>query len=164
MRSRLTTCISKLYPTAPYLGIQSRVIRFLLLHRVIDRASKRGNRVGGSSRSSEICIAGRTVSDEVFFLGALGVFAVGSVASWGRVYALAMASAGVAGRLRTRLFKALMLQEKGFFDSNKAGELAPVLAEVRADIAYDNLPMYRLAWAWAVREESFWPSKRHCMI
>lgn len=78
-----------------------------------------------------MCVAGRPVSDKVFFWGALGVFAAGSLASWGRVYALAMASGGVAGRLRTRLFAALLLQEKEFFDAKKAGELTPILAEVR---------------------------------
>lgn len=77
-----------------------------------------------------MCVAGRPISDKVFILGALGVFAAGSLASWGRVYALAMASAGVAGRLRTRLFAALMRQEKEFFDVNKAGQLAPIMVEV----------------------------------
>lgn len=98
-------------------------------YRVIDRASKRES-AGGGSNSKEMCIAGRSVSDTTFVLGAFGVFAVGSLASWGRMYALAMASGGVAARLRTRLFAALMLQEKEFFDSKKPGELAPVLAEV----------------------------------
>lgn len=98
--------------------------------RVIDRASKRGSGAGASS-SLEMSIAGRHISDKTFFLGALGVFAVGSFASWGRVYALAMATAGIAGRLRTRLFAALLLQEKEFFDEQTAGELAPILAEVR---------------------------------
>lgn len=77
-----------------------------------------------------MCILGRPVSDRTFFLACLGVFAAGSLASWGRVYALAMATAGVAERLRTRLFAALLLQEKEFFDEKKAGELAPILAEV----------------------------------
>ncbi|CAM9299169.1 unnamed protein product, partial [Laminaria digitata] len=99
-----------------------------ILAKVIDRASKRGSGSGGSN-SAEMCVAGRPVSDKVFFWGALGVFAAGSLASWGRVYALAMASGGVAGRLRTRLFAALLLQEKEFFDAKKAGELAPILAE-----------------------------------
>lgn len=58
------------------------------------------------------------------------MFAAGSLASWGRVYALAMATAGVAGRLRARLFAALILQEKEFFDEKAAGELGPILAEV----------------------------------
>lgn len=80
-------------------------------------------------------IAGRPISDRVFFIGALGVFAAGSLASWGRVYALAMATAGVAGRLRARLFAALMLQEKEFFDEKTAGELGPILAEVRFDVS-----------------------------
>lgn len=78
-----------------------------------------------------MCIAGRPVSDRTFFLACFGVFAAGSLASWGRVYALAMATAGVAEKLRTRLFAALLLQEKEFFDEKKAGELAPILAEVR---------------------------------
>lgn len=99
------------------------------LYRVIDRASKRGGGRAGSD-SKDLCIAGRSVSDATFFLGAFGVFTLGSLASWGRMYALAMASGGLAARLRTRLFAALMLQEKAFFDSKKAGELAPVLAEV----------------------------------
>lgn len=63
---------------------------------------------------------------------------MGSLASWGRVYALAMASAGMAGRLRTRLFKTLMSQEKGFFDINKAGELSPILAQVSTGIVFDK--------------------------
>lgn len=99
--------------------------------RVIDRASKRGSG-SGSSTSLEMCIAGRPVSDRTFFLACLGVFAAGSLASWGRVYALAMATAGVAEKLRTQLFASLMLQEKEFFDEKRAGELAPVLTEVRS--------------------------------
>ena len=99
------------------------------MHRVIDRASKRGSRDGGAC-SAEMVLAGRPISDRVFFIGALGVFAAGSLASWGRVYALAMATAGVAGRLRARLFAALMLQEKEFFDEKAAGELTPILSEV----------------------------------
>ncbi|CAM9217576.1 unnamed protein product [Pylaiella littoralis] len=99
-----------------------------IMAKAIDRASKRGGG-SGSSRSLEMCIAGRPVSDRTFFLACLGVFAAGSLASWGRVYALAMATAGVAEKLRTRLFAALMLQEKEFFDEKKAGELAPILAE-----------------------------------
>lgn len=71
------------------------------------------------------------MSDRAFFMGALGVFAVGSLASWGRVYALAMASGRVASRLRTRLFANLMLQEKEFFDEREAASLTPVLVEVR---------------------------------
>lgn len=108
---------------------QRHSFRLLPTNRVIDRASKRGSGTGGAS-SAEMCVAGRPVSDKVFFWGALGVFLAGSLASWGRVYALAMASGGVAGRLRTRLFAALLLQEKEFFDAKKAGELAPILAEV----------------------------------
>lgn len=77
-----------------------------------------------------MCVAGRPISDKAFVLGALGVFAAGSLASWGRIYSLAMASAGIAGRLRSRLFAALLLQEKEFFDERRAGELAPVMAEV----------------------------------
>ncbi|CAB1104935.1 ABC [Ectocarpus sp. CCAP 1310/34] len=99
-----------------------------IMAKVIDRASKRG-RGSGPSSSLEMCIAGRPVSDRTFFLACLGVFAVGSLASWGRVYALAMATAGVAEKLRARLFAALMVQEKAFFDEKKAGELAPILAE-----------------------------------
>lgn len=99
-----------------------------VIAKVIDRASKRGGGRAGSD-SKDLCIAGRSVSDATFFLGAFGVFTLGSLASWGRMYALAMASGGLAARLRTRLFAALMLQEKAFFDSKKAGELAPVLAE-----------------------------------
>lgn len=137
-------------------GNQPLLILPLLLHRVIDRASKRSNGVGGSSNSSEICIAGRTVSDKVFFLGALGVFGVGSLASWGRVYALAMASAGMAGRLRTRLFKSLMSQEKGFFDSNKAGELSPILAQVSTGIVCDKGSL-DMTLAGAERRSRFGP-------
>ncbi|CAM9261689.1 unnamed protein product [Ectocarpus sp. 12 AP-2014] len=99
-----------------------------IMAKVIDRASKRGSG-SGSSSSLEMCIAGRPVSDRTFFLACLGVFAAGSLASWGRVYALAMATAGVAEKLRARLFAALMVQEKAFFDEKKAGELAPILAE-----------------------------------
>ncbi|CAM9708259.1 unnamed protein product [Scytosiphon promiscuus] len=99
-----------------------------IMAKVIDRASKRGSG-SGSSSSLEMCIAGRPVSDRTFFLACLGVFAAGSLASWGRVYALAMATAGVAEKLRIKLFASLMLQEKEFFDERRAGELAPVLAE-----------------------------------
>eukprot|EP00903_Cladosiphon_okamuranus_P017844 g16422.t1 len=101
-----------------------------IMAKVIDRAAKRGSGGGGGSSSSvEMCIAGRPVSDRTFFLACLGVFAAGSLASWGRVYALAMATAGVAERLRARLFAALLLQEKEFFDKKTAGELAPILVE-----------------------------------
>lgn len=97
--------------------------------RVIDRASKKGGRGSSSKGSPSTCSALQSIPDSTFFLGALGVFAVGSLASWGRVYALAMASAGVASRLRAKLFEALMLQEKAFFDKEEPGTLTPVLVE-----------------------------------
>lgn len=100
------------------------------MDRVIDRASKKGSTGGASSRSGSSG-ALESMSDSTFFLGALGVFAVGSLASWGRIYALAMASAGVASRLRSGLFTSLMLQEKEFFDEREPGTLVPVLVEVR---------------------------------
>lgn len=98
-----------------------------------------------------MCIAGRPVSDKAFFLACLGVFAAGSLASWGRVYALAMATAGVAEKLRTRLFAALLLQEKEFFDERKAGELAPILAEVRAPFCFRRR-FFLFFWGGAVEQ------------
>lgn len=53
----------------------------------------------------------------------LGVFLVGSVANFGRIYLIQSTGERIIMRLRQDLFKATMNQEMAFFDRNKTGEL-----------------------------------------
>ncbi|XP_031567164.1 ATP-binding cassette sub-family B member 10, mitochondrial-like isoform X2 [Actinia tenebrosa] len=52
-----------------------------------------------------------------------GVFLVGGMANFGRVYLVQMAGQRIVKRLRHKLFSSIMLQETAFFDLNKTGEL-----------------------------------------
>jgi ABC-type multidrug transport system fused ATPase/permease subunit len=70
-------------------------------------------------------------SMQVFFAGAFGVFACGSIASWVRTYFFGVAAHRVAQRLRSTLFAALMQQDVAFFDEQRSGELVTILMEVR---------------------------------
>ena len=53
----------------------------------------------------------------------LGMFVLGGLANFGRVYILQTASQRIVRRLRGTLFNSIMRQEVGFFDKTKTGEL-----------------------------------------
>jgi ABC-type bacteriocin/lantibiotic exporter with double-glycine peptidase domain len=53
----------------------------------------------------------------------LGVFFVGAVANFGRIYLIQSTGERIIMRLRQDLFKSTMDQEMAFFDRNKTGEL-----------------------------------------
>ncbi len=53
----------------------------------------------------------------------LGVFLVGALANFGRVYIIQSTGQQIVMRLRQDLFKSVMAQEMAFFDKNKTGEL-----------------------------------------
>jgi ABC-type multidrug transport system fused ATPase/permease subunit len=77
-------------------------------------------------------------SMQVFFAGAFGVFACGSIASWVRTYFFGVAAHRVAQRLRSSLFAALMQQDVAFFDEQRSGELVTILMEVRLNSFVSN--------------------------
>ncbi|KAK9459871.1 P-loop containing nucleoside triphosphate hydrolase protein [Lipomyces oligophaga] len=52
-----------------------------------------------------------------------GVFMVGATAHFGRVYILRVVGERVVARLRSQLYKRTILQDAGFFDANKVGDL-----------------------------------------
>ncbi|VDI62092.1 ATP-binding cassette, subfamily B (MDR/TAP), member 10 [Mytilus galloprovincialis] len=53
----------------------------------------------------------------------VGVFIVGAVANFGRVYLMSVSGNRIINRLRQTLFSSIMRQEMGFFDKTKTGEL-----------------------------------------
>lgn len=56
-------------------------------------------------------------------LAMTGVFVVGALANFGRVYIIQSTGQRIVARLRQRLFSSIMSQEMAFFDRNKTGEL-----------------------------------------
>ena len=71
--------------------------------------------------------AGRAALDEAALV-LLGVFAVSGVATALRSYLFTVAGERVVARLRTDLYRAVMTQEIGFFDTRRTGELTNRLA------------------------------------
>lgn len=72
----------------------------------------------------------RTSTESVdihFIAGTAGVFLLGSLASWVRVYCLNTATERISSRLRKTLFNSYMEKDMDFFDSRKKGELLAVL-------------------------------------
>ncbi len=58
-----------------------------------------------------------------FCLGLAGVFLVGGLCNFGRVYLMRVAGQNITARLRRRLYASVMKQRVAFFDANKTGEL-----------------------------------------
>ena len=52
-----------------------------------------------------------------------GVFIIGALANFGRVYIIQSTGQKIVARLRQRLFRSIMSQDMAFFDRNKTGEL-----------------------------------------
>lgn len=52
-----------------------------------------------------------------------GVFIIGALANFGRVYIIQSTGQRIVARLRQRLFRSIMSQDMAFFDKNKTGEL-----------------------------------------
>ena len=71
--------------------------------------------------------AGRAALDQAALV-LLGVFAISGVATALRSYLFTVAGERVVARLRTDLYRAVMSQEIGFFDSRRTGELTNRLA------------------------------------
>ncbi|KAI9922876.1 hypothetical protein PsorP6_000838 [Peronosclerospora sorghi] len=85
-----------------------------IMGKAIDVAS--GTAVpGGLSRKSFVVIV-------------LATFGTGSVGSFLRTYSLGMVAERIAAKLRYRLYKALMLQDLGFYSNRKVGELVTRLS------------------------------------
>ena len=62
-----------------------------------------------------------------FVLGTTGIFVVGSIATWVRIYCLGTSSELIKCRMRKQLFDTYIDNEVDFFDSNKNGELLTIL-------------------------------------
>jgi ABC-type multidrug transport system fused ATPase/permease subunit len=63
----------------------------------------------------------------LFLSGTAGVFTVGSLATWIRVYCLGTSTERISSVLRKQLFNSYMDKEIEFFEANKSGELSTVL-------------------------------------
>ena len=73
-----------------------------------------------------------------FLYVAGGIFALGSAASWVRVYNLGIATERIAYMLRRMLFDEFMDKDIAYFDSSKTGELVKVLDD-DVDLAAEAL-------------------------
>ncbi|KAG5189644.1 P-loop containing nucleoside triphosphate hydrolase protein [Tribonema minus] len=96
-----------------------------IMGKVIDRTAGRED-------------AGSRIPDKVFFAGAFGIFACGSIASWVRTYSIGVAAHRIMQRLRTKLFGRLLEQDVAFFDEHRTGELVSILTE-DTEIAADTV-------------------------
>ena len=63
----------------------------------------------------------------LFIGGTAGIFTVGSLASWVRIYCLGTSTERISSRLKKQLFNSYMDKDIAFFDSNKQGELSVIL-------------------------------------
>jgi ATP-binding cassette subfamily B (MDR/TAP) protein 8 len=77
-----------------------------------------GNILDNSSKASDI-------SD--ILISSVGIIAVGSIASWVRVYCLGTSGRLLSGRLRVQVFDSYIDRDIHFFDSSKIGELVTVI-------------------------------------
>ena len=53
----------------------------------------------------------------------VGVFALGGLANFGRVYLMRVAAQNITARLRNSVFGSILRQESAYFDKTKTGEL-----------------------------------------
>lgn len=65
--------------------------------------------------------------DANFMAGAAGVFLVGSVATWVRVYCLTTSTERISARIRRLIFESYVEKEVDFFESTTSGELMTIL-------------------------------------
>jgi len=56
-------------------------------------------------------------------LGLTGIFMLGGLCNFGRVYLMRVSGQNITAALRTRVFSSVTQQETAFFDKNKTGEL-----------------------------------------
>ena len=56
-------------------------------------------------------------------LGLSGIFVIGGLCNFGRVYLMRISGQNITAALRTKLFSSILKQETAFFDKNKTGEL-----------------------------------------
>jgi ABC-type multidrug transport system fused ATPase/permease subunit len=89
--------------------------------------------VNGATNLSFPAILGQAVdkandADYINQLGNTGlIFAVGSIASWLRIYCLGTSTERISCRLRKALFNCYMDKEIEFFDTQRDGELSIIL-------------------------------------
>ncbi|KAK9467871.1 P-loop containing nucleoside triphosphate hydrolase protein [Lipomyces arxii] len=78
-----------------------------------------------NSEPSEILadqrIFGLTLTE--FGCGIAGLFVVAACANYGRLYILRVVGERIVARLRSRLYKQILMQDAAFFDSNRVGDL-----------------------------------------
>ncbi|CAM9550641.1 unnamed protein product [Chrysoparadoxa australica] len=86
--------------------------------KVIDRTT--ASEKGGGTTSER---------DRKFILGAFGLFALGSFASWLRVYSLEVAKYRISRKLKKESFASLLAQEAAYFEERRTGELLSILNE-----------------------------------
>jgi len=96
-----------------------------IMGKIIDRTVSKGE-----TKTNKI-------PDKVFFAGAFGIFAFGSIGSLVRTYCIGVASHNIARKIREKLFDALLQQEISFFDEQRTGELVSLISE-DAKIAADT--------------------------
>ena len=65
--------------------------------------------------------------DANFMAGAAGLFLVGSVATWVRVYCLTTTTERISARIRRLIFESYVEKEVEFFESTTSGELMTIL-------------------------------------
>ena len=56
-------------------------------------------------------------------LGLSGVFLIGGLCNFGRVYLMRVSGQNITAALRNKLFSSIVKQDTAFFDKNKTGEL-----------------------------------------
>jgi len=104
-----------------------------LIGRIVDRTTKgAGSGDGGGAGEKETSSEGEVASLQVFLGRALLIFVAGAIGSCVRTHCLRMAKEGTARRLRKKLFRSLLRQDKAFFDDpetggHRTGELVAVL-------------------------------------
>ncbi len=91
------------------------------LGKIIDIIYSMDQLKGSSSQESEKDKI-KSIRDKVC-LALLGVFVIGGVANFGRVYLMRLSAQNITARLRNSVFSSILKQEAGYFDKTKTGEL-----------------------------------------
>ena len=91
------------------------------LGKIIDIIYSMDQLKGSSSQESEKDKI-KSIRDKVC-LALMGVFVIGGVANFGRVYLMRLSAQNITARLRNSVFSSILKQEAGYFDKTKTGEL-----------------------------------------
>ena len=70
-------------------------------------------------------------------LGLSGVFLIGGLCNFGRVYLMRVSGQNITAALRNKLFSSIVKQDTAFFDKNKTGEL------INRCVAMENIRQIR---------------------